>query len=97
MKIRTLTIVEAWELYRLIKNHFPEKLEDEVIVIDFISDFLEKISPTSLLKILRLLLDEEEVKIEEMTAEETFILLVEGFQINKVFDLYLFFSEILKT
>lgn len=99
MKIRTLTIVEAWKLFNLIRDHFPSKLDQEVIVIDFISTFVDSIakdSPTIIVEILRLLLEEDESKIIELSAKETLAILIEGFQANRVFDLYNFFQEIIK-
>lgn len=99
MKTRLLTINEAWELYKLIKNHFPEKIDTEVIVVDFISDFVDSVAQTDpdvLLQILDLLLEDGVARIESMAGTEVFMALVEGFQQNKVFDLFNFFVEITK-
>lgn len=97
MKIRLLTITDAWKLYSLIRDHFPENLDEEILVIDFISNFIDSIfekNPQSILPILCLLLEEDESRIGEMTPEQIFLVLVEGFQQNKVFDLYNFFKSL---
>ena len=98
MKIRILTIVEAWELYKLVRSHFPKDLDEEIIVLDFMEGFVDSISsePNLILEISRLLLEDDPSKIDNMTGEQTFLLLVEGFTENSIFELCRFFSEVIK-
>lgn len=97
MKIRILSITEAWELFKLIQGHFPDNLDEELNMLDFMEGFIDSISvePTRVLRIVELLLEDNPSKIDSMSGEQMFLLILDGFTENSVFDLYRFFTEVM--
>ena len=90
MKIRQLTIVEAWELFEIIKDVFPKNYE-ELELIDFLSDFISKMakdSPQSFDRMNELFFGEKEIKIP---MQEYIEYLLEVMSVNKVVSLYDFY------
>lgn len=94
MKIKILNIQQAYDLYLLLKPHFPEYGKDTQL-LDFLRDFLTEIDEETLLEVFDLFLGEEAGRIYETDRVELLGLLVECFIQNKVTDLMTFFSGII--